>query len=150
LRDFHRSPEKSGGKGEMAGAQAQEPMALKPDVVATVMEDGAVLLDIGTKYFYSVNAAGWAIVQMLENGASAEQIRAQCDRWDGGAADHGPIAGFIETLVRENLVMKESESRSAHPPEFTGKWSLPTIVKHKEPLQRIMVSAFDPSIPLAE
>jgi hypothetical protein len=137
-------------KGEMAGAQDQEPMALKPDVVVTVMEDGAVLLDIGTKYFYSVNATGWAIVQMLENGASAEQIQAQCDRWDGGAADDGPIAGFIETLVRENLVIKESGSRSANPPEFTGKWSLPTIEKHKEPLQRIMVSAFDPSIPLAE
>ncbi len=136
---------------ETAGASAtQEVLALKPDVVVTVMEDGAVLLDIGTKYFYSVNATGWAIVQMLENGASAEQIQAQCGRWDGGAADDGPIAGFIETLVRENLVIKESGSRSANPPEFTGKWSLPTIEKHKEPLQKIMVSAFDPSIPLAE
>jgi hypothetical protein len=135
---------------ETAGASAtQEVLALKPDVVVTVMEDGAVLLDIGTKYFYSVNATGWAIVQMLENGASAEQIKDQCDRWDGGAAD-GSIAGFIETLVRENLVIKDSGSRSANPPEFTGKWSLPTIEKHKEPLQRIMVSAFDPSIPLAE
>jgi hypothetical protein len=133
----------------MAGAPEQEPMALKPDVVVTVMDDGAVLLDIGTKYFYSVNATGWAIVQMLESGATSGEILAQCGRWNG-AGDDGQIAGFIETLVSENLLIEQSSAGSANAPEFAGKWCAPVIEKHKEPLQRIMVSAFDPSIPLAE
>jgi len=136
---------------ETAGASAtQEVLALKPDVVATVMDDGAVLLDIGTKYFYSVNATGWAIVQMLETGATIEQIQSQCDRWDGDAADAGRIAEFIQALLRDELVVKSSAAPSAGQAEFTGKWSLPVIEKHKEPLPKIMVSAFDPSIPLAE
>ncbi len=134
----------------MAPVREDEPMALKPDVVVTVMEDGAVLLDIGTKYFYSVNATGWAIVQMLEGGATTGQIRDQCGRWNGGSAEAGQIASFIETLVRENLLINQSGAAPAQTPAFAGKWCAPAIEKHKEPLQRIMVSAFDPSIPLAE
>ena len=40
-------------------------LTLRPDVVATVLEDGAVLLDLETKYFYSVNPSGWAILQLF-------------------------------------------------------------------------------------
>jgi hypothetical protein len=36
-------------------------------------------------------------------------------------------------------------------PDVTvAAWLLPVLSKHNEPLQRIMVSAFDPGMPLAE
>jgi hypothetical protein len=33
---------------------------------------------------------------------------------------------------------------------LNGGWRPPTIDKHREPLQRIVISAFDPTLPLAE
>jgi hypothetical protein len=137
-------------ENEMASGEQQEILALKPEVVVTVMEEGAVLLDLETKYFYSVNATGWAIVQMLESGATREQIQAQCGCWSKESAETSRVGTFIETLVREKLVVPGSNLASPDQVKFSGEWSSPAIEKHKEPLQRIMVSAFDPSIPLAE
>jgi len=127
-----------------------ESLALRSDVVVSVLEDGAVLLDLSTKYFYSVNSSGWAIVQMFENGSSAEEVKAKCRIWAGRDEDSTPINVFIETLLTENLVVMTTDPSAPHDARLNGGWSRPSIEKHKEPLQRIMTSAFDPSIPLAE
>ena len=55
--------------------------ALRPDVVATVVEDGAVLLDLESKYFYSVNATGWAMLRLFEAGATREHAEERCKGW---------------------------------------------------------------------
>jgi hypothetical protein len=34
--------------------------------------------------------------------------------------------------------------------DLPGPWAPPTLQKQAEPLQRVIVSAFDPSVPLAE
>ena len=134
----------------MTAKSQDERLTLRPDVVVSVMEDGAVLLDLATKYFYSVNSSGWAIVQMFENSASIEEVKMKCHAWAGGDKDSAAIDVFIETLLNENLVGTALDSVTPHDAKLDGDWSRPSIEKHKEPLQRIMTSAFDPSIPLAE
>jgi len=125
-------------------------LTLSPDVVVTVLEDSAVLLELQTKFFYSVNNTGWAIVQMLENGAAVTQIKEQCRNWGATDKDVEIIEGFLKVFTADNLVSSKEANPVGSQVPFKGPWSPPSVEKHKEPLQRVMVSAFDPSLPLAE
>jgi hypothetical protein len=123
---------------------------LRPDVVATVLDKGAVLLDLESKYFYSANAGAWAIIQMFENGAGFEQVSAQCRIWGASDEDMLAVQEVLETLQSERLLEEclPPHDQATTPSDIS--WSRPALEKHSEPLQKIMVSAFDPSIPLAE
>jgi len=124
---------------------------LRPEVVATVLEEGAVLLDLESKFFFSVNPSGWSIVQLFERGASPAEVQTCCRDWGGAEEDAGAIARFVESLIAERLVIPGPRGTApGEGPTPPGAWAAPSLEKHKEPLQRVMVSAFDPSIPLAE
>ena len=123
---------------------------LRPDVLSTVMESGAVLLDLTTNYFYSVNDSGWAILQMYESGTTSERVQAQCQAWGAGQQDREEIDRFIALLAEDNLLAATEWPPAEGPIAFKGPWAPPTIDKGPEPLQRIMKSAFDPTLPLAE
>ncbi len=125
-------------------------MSLRPDVVVTVLEDSAVLLDLQSKFFYSVNSTGWSIVQMLENGASKDQIMDQCMMWGAPNDDSEKIDLFLQVFLNDDLVTMGEGGAENGGIESKGAWTSPTVEKHKEPLQKVMVSAFDPSLPLAE
>ena len=130
--------------------EVQHPLSLRPDVVVTVLEDEAVLLDLESKYFYSVNTCGWSVVQMFESGTTLGRIHVQCEAWGAPEHDREAITKFLDVLVNDRLVTPASDSPAGEAVALKGGWSPPLIEKHKEPLQRIMVSAFDPSLPLAE
>jgi len=119
-------------------------------VVATVIEDGAVLLDLETKYFYTVNHAGWAILQLFEAGTTREQVEAACQKWGAKADDAQPIAKILDIIIGDNLVTPTDFPAADLTVELTNPWSFPTIERSREPLQRIMKSPFDPTLPLAE
>ncbi len=125
-------------------------IALAPTLVATVIEDGAVLLDLDSKYFYALNRSGWATVQVFEAcGASEDRILAQCRAW--GAADDDEVRAFLAQLSREGIVEPAIDDGGASSePEFSGPWEAPVVTRMEQPLQSIVTSAFDPSIPLAE
>jgi hypothetical protein len=57
---------------------------------------------------------------------------------------------FLATIFKEHLVVAGQTDVSQDPEPPGNGWSTPTIEKYSKPLQRIMTSAFDPSIPLAE
>jgi hypothetical protein len=120
---------------------------MRPDVVATVMGEGAVLLDLRTKYFYSANRTAWAILSALEAGADMSALTSACERCapDGASSD-----AFFKFLQSENLLEPAASAGWDGRLAVTGGWAEPVLEKHKEPLQRIMMSAFDPSVPLAE
>jgi len=132
----------------MGEAGSTEPRALRSDVVATVLDDGAVLLDLESKYFYALNASGWALVQLFEAGIVPQEALRQCDVWGGGAG-RVEAERFVDVLVADGLVEPCDEAGACEvaPPQ---PWTAPTIERQAEPLQRVIVSAFDPSIPLAE
>ncbi len=124
---------------------------LRADVVVTVFDDGAVLLDLESKFFYTVNAAGWGIVQMLENGAAREQIVAQCRAWGDTDAGAATVNAFLDCFEQEGLVTREAGTPAVAAAScLEDAWTAPAIEKHREPLQRLITSAFDPSLPLAE
>jgi len=125
---------------------------LRPDVVATMLEDGAVLLDLETKYFYRLNRTGWAITQLFESGASLHDVLARCQALGAPASDEASIVSVVEVLSRDNLVCASESTENGAPAAAASAiaWIKPTIEKQAEPLQRVIVSAFDPSVPLVE
>ena len=133
-----------------AASSDAEVMTLRPDVVSTVLDQGAVLLDLETKYFYTVNASGWAVLKMLELGVSRRQIAAQCLGWGMPEAQQADLERFLNRLQSERLIEAGGGSGAPQSHALEGPWCPPEIEKQKEPLQRIMASAFDPSLPLAE
>ena len=123
---------------------------LRPDVVVTVLNDGAVMLDLQTKFFFSVNASAWAITEMFEAGATQQEVREACARWGAVNGDHKVVDAMIGQMINEGLVKPAEVSTPPVQAAALAAWAAPTLLKHREPLQRIMVSAFDPGLPLAE
>lgn len=122
--------------------------ALRSTITAAVLDNGAVLLDLESKYFYALNASGWAIVQLFESGSSLDAAKAQARAW--GASDDGRVDQFIAQLNGFGLLeLSELPPMSAQI-EPVDAWMAPTIDRQAEPLQNVMVSAFDPSFPLGE
>ncbi len=125
-------------------------LILRPEVVASVIEHGAVLLNLETNDFYEVNPSGWAILQMFEGGADCEQVRRRCQAW-GAAADDPAVTRFLDVLIGDRLVIRsEWPASDAEITLQDGAWSAPTIEKAPEALQRVVRSPFDPTLPLAE
>jgi hypothetical protein len=123
---------------------------LRPDVVATVLNDGAVMLDLESKFFFSANSSAWAIAEMFESGTTLSAVHEACVRWGAVNGDKLLIDGVIKQMVAEGLI-KPADSSAVPARTSPAKiWVTPTLKKHREPLQRIMVSAFDPGLPLAE
>jgi hypothetical protein len=124
-------------------------LALRPDIVATVLDDGAVLLDLETKYFFALNSSAWAIVQLFEAGASLNDARAFAATM--GAPEEEGIDPFLGELCDFGLLEHTMLETVTPPPSETGTpWVAPTVERQAQPLQKVIVSAFDPSIPLAE
>jgi len=136
----------------LANEPLNERYELRPDVVATVLEDGAVLLDLETKYFYRLNRTGWAIVQLFELGTTMDEVWAHCRSLGAPSADDAAVTALITELSRDNLIEMSRVPNGGLPiPDTTDQpWSTPTIERQAEPLQRVIISAFDPSVPLVE
>jgi hypothetical protein len=130
-----------------AGQTRMQAFALRSDVVVTVLDDGAVLLDLESKYFYELNASAWAVTRLFEVGATPDQAEAATRSW--GAPD-GVVESVLAALADEGLVAATPAGSSPEVPAYEGVWDEPRVEKQPEPLQRVMVSAFDPSLPLAE
>lgn len=126
-------------------------LAFRPDVVATLLDDGAVLLDLETKYFYELNRCGWDVASLFESGATVETVLAHCRAWGAPAEDDDAVMRVIETLIDDGLVDGASDEATATATvTMSGPWMRPTIERQAEPLQKIIISAFDPSVPLVE
>lgn len=123
-------------------------LALRGTISAAVLDDGAVLLDLESKYFYALNASGWAITQAFESGASVDDVHRLTRAW--GAPDDGSVAAFVTRLREYDLLEPAGSLDASLEAPWDGSWTDPTIERQAQPLQSVMVSAFDPSIPLAE
>ncbi|MDX2170105.1 MAG: PqqD family protein [Deltaproteobacteria bacterium] len=126
-----------------------EVLVLRPEVVGTVVEDGAVLLHLDRNDFYEVNHPGWAIVQLFEAGARRDDVLARCREW-GAAPDDAAVVKFLDVLLTDGLVVPSEWPAGTAEVTLAVAWSAPTIDKAPEALQRIVRSPFDPTLPLAE
>lgn len=126
-------------------------IAMRSTLVATVVEDGAVLLDLETKYFYMLNGSAWAVAQLFESApATLSAIVQRCREWGIGSAEEAAVLTFLDEMRNYGLLEDCATSAAIPPIDFQARWTRPCVTRQREPLQTIVTSAFDPSIPLAE
>jgi hypothetical protein len=122
---------------------------LRADVVATVLDHGALLLDLDSKYFYLLNPSGWAVAQLFEDGATVDHVLERSRAWGASEGDLDGVRDQIRKMSAEGLL-----ESAATPLNTVGEgvaaWEPVSFERQPEPLQKVIVSAFDPSIPLAE
>ena len=116
-----------------SAAVLPQTVTLRPTLVATVVEDGAVLLDLDSKYFYALNESAWAVVQLFETtAASVDAVLAQCVRW--GANDDAAVRAFLEQLTEERIVEEGGAADALPEVSFKGEWCSPVMRRQAEPL----------------
>jgi hypothetical protein len=86
---------------------------------------------------------------MFENGTTCAEILEASRKW-GANGDTPAVKQVIDLILSEGLAEPASPDAGTAPEVAVTTWVLPVLSKHNEPLQRIMVSAFDPGMPLAE
>ena len=79
---------------------------LSPDAACAVVDDGAVVLHMRTKRYFSLNETGAAIWRMLEDDVSLSLIPSRLTELyevDAEAAA-GAMIGLLEALASEELI----------------------------------------------
>lgn len=132
-----------------------------PEVVCTELEGGAVLLNMETRFYYSLNEIGLEIWRLIESAQDGDElVRSVLTRFEGDEARvQSSVSRFVEELERERLVVAADgavSERSAAPgaagaaEDGMQRFFQPELVKHDEPLYDAITSPFDPQLPLAE
>ena len=79
---------------------------ISPDAAFAAVEDGAVVLHMGTKRYYSLNDTGAFVWRRLENGSAREMIVVQLmETYDVGIAEaEMAVARLLDELLEESLI----------------------------------------------
>ncbi len=139
-----------------------EALSKHPEVVCTELEEGAVLLNLETRSYYSLDRVGldiWNLIDSVDGAAELADRLVQSYE----AGDESPRAlvdAFLERLRSEALIVASEDvsepapsyaSPPADPSEGTrGPLTVPLLSKHDEPLHEVPLHPFDPQLPLAE
>ena len=82
---------------------------ISPDAECAAVEDGAVVLHMGTRRYFSLNDTGAAIWRMLEDDVALAEIPAQLGhRYEvDPTAARIALARLLDELAAENLITLE-------------------------------------------
>jgi hypothetical protein len=85
--------------------------SIPPDVACASVEDGAVLLHMGTKRYFSLNVTGAEIWHMLEQDVPVADIPARLSAgYDVPFDDaHAAVVELIAALAEQDLLTVEAE-----------------------------------------
>ena len=135
-------------------------IAKSSDVVETVLEDGAILLNLETKFYYSLNNTGYKIWQLIDNvNSSQELIENILSDYDSQQSEiNENVSDFLKELEEQKLVtaadtantISNSEISNIDEPSEKKSFQRPELIKHDEPLHEVVQNPFDPQLPLAE
>ena len=80
--------------------------SISPDAAFSAVEDGAVVLHMRTKRYYSLNETGTFVWRRLEGGIARAEIVAQVvDEYDVGIAEAEiAVARLLDELIQETLI----------------------------------------------
>lgn len=132
------------------------------EVVYTNLEDGAVLLHLETRFYYSLNEVGQAIWRLLDSAESLEDLlqKLVAEYEVGTQQATESVSKFLQELESEQLTIpyqKAMDERSHEgsikapiPSQQKKPFVKPELIKHDEPLHEVVMNPFDPQLPLAE
>ena len=139
-----------------------EALSKHPEVVCTELEEGAVLLNLETRSYYSLDRVGldiWNLIDSVDNPAElADRLMQSYEA--GDESSQALVDAFLERLRSEALIVA-SEGVPESPPSYSPlpddlpagtrrPLTVPLLSKHDEPLHEVPLHPFDPQLPLAE
>jgi hypothetical protein len=79
---------------------------ISPDAAFAAVEDGAVVLHMGTKRYYSLNETGTFVWRRLEDGVPRREIVARVvEAYEVGIAEaEMAVARLLDELMQERLI----------------------------------------------
>jgi Coenzyme PQQ synthesis protein D (PqqD) len=121
------------------------------EITADVFDGEAIILNLATGAYYSIDKAGGLIWSMIAAGHSLEEVVAALrTRYDVPEAEaHADVERVVDDLVRENLVLASEGNQAPEPfPETTA----PERVRYVTPTLNIYrdmgdMLALDPPMP---
>jgi len=135
-------------------------IAKSTDVVETVLEDGAILLNLETNFYYSLNNTGYIVWQLIDNVNSQneliKQIQPGYNSHDSEMQEY--VSDFLKELEEQKLVTTADSANTISKSEISNieessekkSFQRPELIKHDEPLHEVVQNPFDPQLPLAE
>jgi len=123
-------------------------ITLNPDVVSSALEGGGVLLDLVTKQYFALNGSGLAIWQHLEDGGTLSTVYGAV-----GAERGEDVGAFTKALLDHGLALPSlAPPAAATTPAFecVAPWDAPSVTPHGRPLSQVILSPFDPTVPIPE
>jgi hypothetical protein len=120
-------------------------------VVAEVIDGEAVLIDLSTGIYYSMDAAGGSVWSLIEAGSSIELIAAAiCARYEVSPEQaQGDVSRLVEHLVQQNLVVvADGEAAGPGTPEAPSAGRLPYVAPELKTYRDMGdLLALDPPLP---
>src|SRR5207247_1719921 len=91
-------------------------------VINETIDGEAIMIDLATGAYFSLDRVGGDIWSVLEQGATAEEIvEALAARYDAALGDiHAGVNTLVERLVAENLIVEAGEADAVGPPLVTA------------------------------
>jgi hypothetical protein len=133
-------------------------LARNPEIECTELAEGAVLLNLETRLYYSLNQSGlelWNASEVVKGPEGlAMRLTEGFDIDEKTARD--VVSRFLPELERERLVVESADQPASPAPTTEGPsgprrpFEEPQLVKHDEPLHDVANTPFDPQLPLAE
>jgi hypothetical protein len=123
-----------------------------PDVLFSDLGEGGILFDLNSKQYFSLNRSAAEIWNYLDAGGSLAQLEAELASRGGAsqAESEGGLREFAEFLTAHRLVEVGAAEGSAPLPSILGAWERPRIEQHGNPLSDVILSPFDPTVPIPE
>jgi hypothetical protein len=137
-------------------------LAHNPEVVSTELEDGAVLLNMETKLYYSLNQVGLELWRLLDAPVRPEDVSSYLTQGFEIDEQHAQNSAstFLRALERARLAIHAGEANGqastgassvdGEAPPSRRPFVEPELIQHDEPLHEVAASPFDPQLPLAE
>ena len=131
-------------------------VAKDPEVVETVLESGAILLHLRTKFYYSLNKTAHEIWKQIESSTSFEDVADKLSSIYEVEKEKliRSISHLVNQLTREELVVNAEHPQLSASDSYEGRgkepFAEPELIKHDEPLHEVSHNPFDPQLPLAE
>jgi hypothetical protein len=129
-------------------------LAVNPDVVCSPLAEGGVLFNLSTKQYFAVNPTGLLVWQYFEEGGGIDQlVQRLVDRYPGGSdpAAFG-VREFAARLV--GLGLADAADGGSNPRadglSLPPAWMTPEVTPHGQPLSKVILSPFDPTVPIPE
>jgi hypothetical protein len=123
-----------------------------PDVLFSDLGEGGILFDLNTKQYFSLSPSAATAWNYLDAGGSLAELEAglAAHTPSGDGTDPYGLRSFAALLSQHRLVEAGQPAGPAPLPTVPAVWERPRAEEHGNPLSEVILSPFDPTVPIPE